>query len=84
MPLDCYFGDNGDGDSDWGIEIQIDRGCGADLNGDGVVNGGDLGALLASWGRVAPPGGMGDLNCNGVVDGADLGSLLASWGPCGR
>ncbi len=48
----------------------------ADLNGDGVVNGSDLAALLAQWGTD----GTADLNDDGVVNGADLAALLASWG----
>jgi hypothetical protein len=47
----------------------------ADLNGDGVVNGADLGAMLASWGQP----GAADLDGSGTVDGADLGALLAAW-----
>jgi hypothetical protein len=47
----------------------------ADLNGDGVVNGADLGAMLASWGQPGPA----DLDGSGTVDGADLGALLAAW-----
>lgn len=46
-----------------------------DLNGDGVVDGADLGTLLAQFGGE----GNADLNCDGVVDGADLGTLLANW-----
>jgi choice-of-anchor B domain-containing protein len=49
----------------------------ADFNRDGVVDGIDLGVLLAAWGT---PGGPADLNGDGVVDGNDLGSLLGSWG----
>ncbi|MFM8817246.1 MAG: hypothetical protein ACKOHI_05130, partial [Phycisphaerales bacterium] len=48
----------------------------ADLNGDGVVDGNDLGMLLAAWGLRGPA----DLNDDGVVDGNDLGMLLAAWG----
>ncbi|MCA9284605.1 MAG: hypothetical protein KDA22_05300 [Phycisphaerales bacterium] len=48
-----------------------------DLDGDGIVNGADLGILLAAWGGAGP----GDLNDDGVVDGADLGILLAEWTP---
>ncbi len=48
----------------------------ADLNGDGVVDGADLGLLLSNWGNP----GNGDLNGDGTVNGADLGLLLASWG----
>ncbi len=47
-----------------------------DLNGDGVVDGADLGILLNQWGKR----GLGDLDGSGVVDAADLGLLLAAWG----
>lgn len=51
--------------------------CGPDpdLNGDGAVNGGDLGLLLSAWGQSGP----GDLDGNGSVGGGDLGLLLAAW-----
>lgn len=45
-----------------------------DLNGDGLVNGADLGVLLGGWATVA-----GDLNADGTTDGADLGVLLGNW-----
>jgi hypothetical protein len=45
-----------------------------DLDGDGLVNGSDLGILLGSWGAAA-----GDLNADGTTDGADLGMLLGNW-----
>jgi hypothetical protein len=48
-----------------------------DLNGDGVVDGADLGLLLAAWGSCN--GCPEDLNDDGEVDGADLGVLLGSW-----
>ncbi len=48
---------------------------GPDINGDGVVDGADLGILLNGWGGD----GVGDLNDDGVVDGADLGLLLNAW-----
>jgi hypothetical protein len=49
----------------------------ADLNGDGAVNGADLGLLLGAWGACdeCPE----DLNGDGGVDGADLGALLTVW-----
>jgi hypothetical protein len=47
----------------------------ADLNGDGQVDGIDLGILLAAWSSAGP----GDLNGDGVVDGVDLGVLLGAW-----
>ena len=53
--------------------------CPADLNGDGIVDGADLGPLLGGWGGTGP---VGDINGDGVVDGQDLGAMLASWGAC--
>lgn len=49
----------------------------ADFNGDDVVDGADLGVLLASWGQCE--GCVADLNGDSTVDGADLGSLLSDW-----
>lgn len=48
-----------------------------DLNGDGKINGADLGILLAAWGGTGPA----DLSHNGIVDGEDLGLLLSNWQP---
>ena len=47
-----------------------------DLNGDGAVNGADLGVLLAAWGTSTP---QADLNADGIVDGSDVGLMLANW-----
>ncbi|MFG0274092.1 MAG: hypothetical protein ACF8QF_03450 [Phycisphaerales bacterium] len=47
-----------------------------DLNGDGEVDGADLGLLLGAWGTPDA-----DLNGDGNTDGADLGLLLGAWGP---
>ena len=47
-----------------------------DLNGDGRVDGIDLGQLLSAWNTPGP----GDLNGDGIVSGPDLGLLLAAWG----
>jgi hypothetical protein len=55
--------------------------CPGDVTDDGIVDGGDLGTLLAFWG-ACPSGCDGDLNDDGIVDGADLGALLSYWGPC--
>ena len=52
--------------------------CPADLNGDGLVDGADLGILLTQWGFD----GGADFNDDGIVDGADLGLLLTGWGDC--
>jgi len=61
----------------WVYDNLVDGpGEAADLNGDGVVDGADLGLLLGQWGGDGPA----DLNDDGVVDGADLGLLLGDWG----
>ena len=55
--------------------------CPSDLDGDGIVDGADLGTLLGAWG---PCSGAcpADLDGDGQVDGADLGTLLGAWGNC--
>ncbi|MBL9141060.1 MAG: hypothetical protein JNK53_04275 [Phycisphaerae bacterium] len=50
-----------------------------DFDGNGAVNGADLGALLAAWGPAQ--GSVCDVNYDNSVDGADLGVLLSRWGP---
>lgn len=60
----------------WVEENLLGGGIPGDLNGDGVVDGADLAALLAQWGTDGPA----DLNDDGVVDGADLAAMLANWG----
>lgn len=52
----------------------------ADLNGDGVVDGADLGILLSAWGPCPAKGACpADLDGNGSVGGADLAVLLSAW-----
>lgn len=61
------------------VFVSGNTSCPADLNADGVVDGADLGVLLAAWRRA-------DAGCDstgdGTVDEADLEALLAAWGPC--
>ena len=47
-----------------------------DLNGDGRVDGADMGLLLLSWNTSDP---VADLNGSGTVGGDDLGILLLEW-----
>jgi len=54
----------------------------ADLDGDGAVNGSDLGILLGFWGASSGPPEppiAADLDGSGLVDGGDLGALLGAW-----
>ena len=55
--------------------LESTGGCPEDMNGDGTVNGADLGLLLAAWGTDG-----GDFNGDGTTNGAVLGLLLAAWG----
>ena len=61
-------------------ENALDSGpaCPGDLDGDGIVNGLDLGTLLGFWNL---PGA--DLDGDGTTSGADLAILLSAWGTCG-
>lgn len=79
-PADLVFvggGDDGDG------FVSVIEGnpivCPGDLDGDGDVNGRDLGILLVNFGLTGVPG---DLDADGVVGETDLGILLTNWGPC--
>lgn len=49
-----------------------------DIDGDGVVGGGDLGILLSAWDTANRDA---DLDGDGTVGGSDLGLLLANWTP---
>lgn len=63
------------------IDVVGRPGFDPDFNGDGSVDGADLGLLLGDWGPcdTLPP----DLNMDGIVNGGDLGLLLAVWGSGG-
>ena len=69
-------GSNGNGDLVITCE-PFEEPCPEDLNGDGVINGADLGLLLGAWGTSGQ-----DINGDGIVNGADLGLLLGAWGEC--
>lgn len=58
-----------------GIVVTVLPGS-ADLNGDSLVDGADLGLLLGSWGVDSD---TADLNGDQIVNGADLGILLGGW-----
>jgi len=47
-----------------------------DIDGNGIVDGADLGALLGAWGTSDP---AADLDGDGTVGGGDLGLLLGNW-----
>ena len=51
--------------------------CPGDFDGNGVVDGADLAALLGAWNTAG-----GDLDGSGNTDGADLSIVLGNWGDC--
>ena len=58
--------------------FRVTAAAAGDLNGDGAVDGVDLGLLLAAWGPTGDH--PADLNADGTVDGADLALLTSAWG----
>ena len=56
--------------------LTINTALEGDINGDGEVNGADLGMMLSFWGS---DDAASDLNGDGIVSGEDLGLLLAQW-----
>ncbi|HMN96483.1 MAG TPA: hypothetical protein PKC43_08845 [Phycisphaerales bacterium] len=59
------------------VAIVEEMGILGDLDGNGIVDGADLGLLLSAWGPCT--GCAADLNDDGVVNGSDLGILLGAW-----
>lgn len=62
----------------WATPDRYPRVVMGDLTGDGLVNGADLGIMLARWGLVDS---TADFDRSGVIDGGDLGLLLSWWTP---
>jgi hypothetical protein len=60
------------------VDFQPD--CPGDFDGDGQVQGSDLGILFLGWGYCGSC--AADLSGDGRVDGADLGLLFLHWGDC--
>jgi len=57
--------------------------CREDFDASGIIDGGDLGTLLAWWGfaHIDFVARL-DLDDDGTISGADLGILLSRWGEC--
>jgi formylglycine-generating enzyme required for sulfatase activity len=66
------------------VAVPASAQCTGDLTGNGIVDGADLGTVLAYWGPRSqdPTSVASDLDGNGLINGADLGLVLNSWGPC--
>ncbi len=56
--------------------------CPGDVTGNGLVNGADLGLVLAAWASDGTDQPGSDVNQDGIVNGADLAFVLGAWGPC--
>lgn len=54
--------------------------CHADLDGSGMVDGGDLVVILSAWGSTGCH--AADLSDDGLVSAEDLTSVLSGWGAC--
>ncbi|MEE2895852.1 MAG: LamG-like jellyroll fold domain-containing protein [Planctomycetota bacterium] len=77
---DILDGTSDDLDGD-GVPDECEDDCPADFDGNGVVNGADVGLFFVQWG-ACPAACPADFNGDGVVNGVDLGTLLKSWGSC--
>ena len=67
-------------DSQVGNGVPDECECIGDIDGDGVVDAGDLAAVLGAWGRC--DGCAEDLDGSGVVGSSDLALILVAWGGC--
>ena len=87
FPVEQPMPDNNDGgfdpNSDEEGPSEEQPPCQGDLNGDGKIDGADLGLILGAWGNCTIASCLGDLNGDGKIDGADLGLILGAWGDCG-
>lgn len=68
-----FWTDNG------GNTLSTSCDCPADIDGDGIVDAGDLNELLGLWGTTNL---IADLNNDGIINGEDLTVLLVAWGAC--
>ena len=65
----------------WDRAVELYEGgasCAEDINGDGIVNAADLGALVGDWGCTGPDC-VADVNQDGIVNSADLGLVIGAW-----
>ena len=70
--MDCSDAD-GDGRSD-----ICNEAASPDINGDGTVDGSDLGIMFSYWGGSEQ---IADITRDGMINGEDLGLILIFWGP---
>ena len=56
--------------------------CPGDFDGNGSVDGQDLGQLFLAWGDSADLARCPDLDLDGRISGADFGLFMIAWGDC--
>lgn len=62
------------------LRIKINFSNPADTDGDGLIDGRDMAAVLGAWGERCE-GCAEDIDNNGIVGGSDLTLILAAWNP---
>jgi formylglycine-generating enzyme required for sulfatase activity len=65
-----------------GVVHRASAQCPGDISGNGMVNGADLGLVLAAWGSDGTDEPGSDINADGLVNGADLAFVIGAFGPC--
>jgi hypothetical protein len=58
------------------LTISLNNACPADYNGDGGVDGSDVGAFFEDWEEGLS---AADVNCDGGIDGSDVDAFFAAW-----
>lgn len=77
--LDIRYGFSFDNNGD-GVPDECETGCPADVNGDGIVNLGDLAIVLGNFGAGGVGHEGGDIDGDGQVTLSDLAVVLADFG----
>ena len=78
---DIATGDSDDVNGN-GVPDECEDFCQGDLDGNGRVDGADLGLFFAQWKSCLDEPCSADLNGDGEVNGIDLGIILSAWGIC--
>ncbi|MCA9284014.1 MAG: VCBS repeat-containing protein [Phycisphaerales bacterium] len=63
------------------VFVSAPENCPADLNGDGIVDGADLGIVLTDFGMMGDDL-PADINGDNVVNIGDVNALFEAWGGC--
>ena len=80
----CFTTDCSDIDQDGIPDGCDDHLCTSDVNGDGLVDGNDVAAILSAWGPCGDEDCRADIDGDGDVGPRDLAYVLGEWGGCGQ